>query len=623
MSNEQGAEPEAGGDQRLDDHLEPGGMSVSGFMAAKGLEGGVDLDGVRRDRSESLLGLEEDGWKYEIGEEVARGGMGSILAARDHSIRRHVALKVMRQEQRANSESVVRFVEEAQVTGQLEHPNIIPVHELGVDGVGNVFYTMKFVEGVSLQDILEDVRAGEAPALTQYPLNHLLNIFLKICDAIAFAHSKGVIHRDLKPGNIMVGRYGEVLVLDWGLAKVVGGETAADPAGEADSAPSELTLEWIKEHIDSVRQDGDSGEYLTMEGAILGTPLFMAPEQAYGRIGQLDGRTDIYALGAILYNILTLHPPVEGDTSQAVLLRVAHGQITPVSEYNSQSTAAGKLKGRDILKRRDLTMLGHCPDLRAPESLAAVAMKALAQTPADRYQSVSELQREIESYQSGHATVAEDAGFIRQFRLLIGRNKGVSLSISAAVLVLLVVAGLAFARVTREKSRAVAAGIAAEHARQQAEDSAAVAVAERQAADKARADLEYEAYFMRIALGHKKAAERSFAQLGELLDACRPEMRHWEWWHLKSLMKSDLATLAGGGGPVIDAAYSPDGKKVAAAAVEGEARVWDVADRQVLFAIGKPNGHGSVSFSPNGKVLAVGGGGTARSGSAALKTGES
>ena len=217
MSNEQGAEPEAGGDQRLGDLLEPGGMSVSGFMAAKGLEGGVDLDGVRRDRSESLLGLEEDGWKYEIGEEVARGGMGSILAARDHSIRRHVALKVMRQEQRANSESVVRFVEEAQVTGQLEHPNIIPVHELGVDGVGNVFYTMKFVEGVSLQDILEDVRAGEAPALTQYPLNHLLNIFLKICDAIAFAHSKGVIHRDLKPGNIMVGRYGEVLVLDWGL----------------------------------------------------------------------------------------------------------------------------------------------------------------------------------------------------------------------------------------------------------------------------------------------------------------------------------------------------------------------------------------------------------------------
>ncbi|MCU0728312.1 MAG: serine/threonine protein kinase, partial [Planctomycetes bacterium] len=171
--------------------------------------------------------------------EIARGGMGAIVKILDNDIRRPVAMKVILGAD--DPSRLDRFVEEAQVTGQLEHPNIVPVHELGVDAQGRVFFTMKLVKGESLQAILdriadefeEGMTAG--PARDRYPLSRLLAVFLKVCDAVAFAHSKGVIHRDLKPDNVMVGRFGEVLVMDWGLAKVTGSPDRPDrPSGEAD-----------------------------------------------------------------------------------------------------------------------------------------------------------------------------------------------------------------------------------------------------------------------------------------------------------------------------------------------------------------------------------------------------
>ena len=157
--------------------------------------------------------------KYTVGEEVARGGMGAILGAREATIDRTVAMKVMLGCDA--TEDVVRFVAEAKVTGQLEHPNIVPVHELGLNAAGQVFYTMKFVKGVTLRSVLDRLATHDASTTAKYPLPHLLTIFQKICDALAFAHSKGVVHRDLKPDNIMLGDFGEVLVMDWGLAKVI------------------------------------------------------------------------------------------------------------------------------------------------------------------------------------------------------------------------------------------------------------------------------------------------------------------------------------------------------------------------------------------------------------------
>ena len=155
--------------------------------------------------------------KYDIGAVVARGGMGAILDAREAAIKRQVAMKVMLDTN--DADDIARFVAEAQVTGQIEHPNIPPVHELGVDENGQPFYTMKMVQGITLKKVLDLMAAGTAATLGKYPLAALLTIFQKVCDAIAFAHSRGIIHRDLKPENIMLGDFGEVLVMDWGLAK--------------------------------------------------------------------------------------------------------------------------------------------------------------------------------------------------------------------------------------------------------------------------------------------------------------------------------------------------------------------------------------------------------------------
>ena len=175
------------------------------------------------------------------------------------------------------------------MTGQLEHPGIVPVHQLGVDAQGRLFYAMKLVRGTTLGEIIKRLQAGEPVAVAKYPLGTLLTIFLKVCDAVAFAHSRGVLHRDLKPENVMVGEYGEVLVMDWGLAKVVGAEK-----GEARPVPT------------GSGRLGPASPALTLDGQILGTPAYMAPEQARGEIGSLDGRTDVYSLGAILYTLLVL-----------------------------------------------------------------------------------------------------------------------------------------------------------------------------------------------------------------------------------------------------------------------------------------------------------------------------
>ena len=162
--------------------------------------------------------------RYAVGCEVARGGMGSILRATDLSIERTVAMKVALKEAAADEETLQRFTQEAKLTGQLEHPNIVPVHDLSSDEQNRPFYTMKFVQGVTLHEILANLKHGDPATVAQYSLTQLLTIFQKVCDAVAYAHANDVIHRDLKPANIMVGEYGEVLVMDWGLAKVVGGQ---------------------------------------------------------------------------------------------------------------------------------------------------------------------------------------------------------------------------------------------------------------------------------------------------------------------------------------------------------------------------------------------------------------
>ncbi len=389
--------------------------------------------------------------------ELARGGMGAVLETRDAKLGRMVAMKVLLR-RNASKEEKWRFHQEARVLGQLAHPNIVPIHDSGTDTTGQPFYTMKLVQGITLKEILTRLKAGDATTTARYPLSVLLTIFHKVCDAVAFAHSRGIIHRDLKPQNIMVGEFGEVLVMDWGLAKFLPGSpsTQTDEPPDAKTGPSEQTNASRPNADDESTLPGEyrapaddapieplcfdssdaapphpspEGIQATLEGAVMGTPHYMSPEQAQGRTGDLDERSDIFSLGGILYGLLTLHPPVDGATLADVLEKVRSANIAPPTTHTP--TASSAPAGNAL-------PLAHCPGGRVPPALSSVAMKALARDPADRYQRVAELAADIEAYQNGFATTAEDAGILTLLRLFIRRHK--TLTSAAMLMVVLSVA---------------------------------------------------------------------------------------------------------------------------------------------------------------------------------------
>jgi serine/threonine protein kinase/Leucine-rich repeat (LRR) protein len=347
---------------------------------------------IRRFLPEEILAEK----RYAIGSELARGGMGAILDARQNATQRTVAMKVMLGS--GDEGDVLRFIEEAQVTAQLDHPNIVPIYELGVDEQDQLFYTMKLVRGITLKKVLELLEQGVEATVKKYPLPALLTVFQKVCDAVAFAHSKGVIHRDLKPENIMLGDFGSVLVMDWGLAKVLGTQASSVSGAQAGSLQRSFVM--------SARANvPDSGS--TMSGTIMGTPQYMAPEQARGEVETLDARADIYALGAILFHVLHLRPGVTGEDAMEIVGKVERGEIAWDAKRHP----------------------------RIPESLLAVCRKALALDRAQRYPRVEDLQADLLAYQNGFATSAEKAGAWKQFALLVKRNKAASIGV-AAVLVL-------------------------------------------------------------------------------------------------------------------------------------------------------------------------------------------
>jgi serine/threonine protein kinase len=374
---------------------------------------------------------------YEIGQLIGRGGMGAVLEAEDASLQRKVAMKVLPQGD--SSSDVLRFINEARITGRLEHPHIVPVHTLGADEHGLPFYTMKLVRGSTLKDVLNALAHGEEEAIRTYPLSNLLTIFQKVSDGIRFAHSQRIIHRDLKPDNIMLGSYGEVLVMDWGLAKDIGlsGNGQQIPGSPSEDGPTLGA---------STAELPESLDPHTLIGDVLGTPQYMPPEQARGDVDRLDERADIYALGAILYHILTLEPPVAAGPKEQMLQRVRAGQITPPTEavqkrhsgrsrkptHKSDPHTDPASEGESVLdepsaaQEHALSHLPHLPAGHIPQSLEAVVLKALAPRAEDRYATVDELQEEIAAYQHGYATEAEHAGQLKLLYLFFKRNRAVS-----------------------------------------------------------------------------------------------------------------------------------------------------------------------------------------------------
>lgn len=299
------------------------------------------------------------GRKYKVHGIIAMGGMGAVLEAEDMAMRRRVAMKVLLDAKSA--EDVARFIEEAQITSQLEHPNIVPVYELNVNELDKPFYVMKLVRGESLAAVIKRLAAEEPAALQRYGLGDLLSILSRVCDALAFAHSKGVVHRDLKPDNIMLGEFGETVVMDWGLAKPLG--QSANGVGQGLS---------IRTVVRSVRHDHEA--IGTEIGSAIGTPQYMSPEQAAGQSHAVDARSDVYAVGALLYAILTLRPPVSGANVMETLDNVVAGRIPPITE---------------VVRRHAPK---HLPGGRLPPELIGATMKALSLDPQDRYATMREMQ---------------------------------------------------------------------------------------------------------------------------------------------------------------------------------------------------------------------------------------
>ncbi len=291
--------------------------------------------------------------RYEILERIGQGGMGVVYRARDQNLGRDVALKILR-EHAADPLAEQRLRREAEVIARLEHPGIAPVYDVGRLDNGALFYVMKLVRGRSLDQAVRAVS----------PLPQRLRFFQQICETVAFAHAHGVIHRDLKPQNVMLGEFGEVLVLDWGTAKLLRAADA-DPALPAATSVGAVA---------GRAPDSDTTTRATAHGTIIGTPAYMSPEQARGEIATLDERADVYALGAILYFLLTDAPP------------------RPAGASNSDAS----LPLESPRKLQPAT----------PRPLAAVCMKALARVAAERYPSAVALRDEIARYLAGQAVQA-------------------------------------------------------------------------------------------------------------------------------------------------------------------------------------------------------------------------
>lgn len=262
---------------------------------------GQEMPQVRLERLEGeeevpVFPLRDGGPRFEILGEIGRGGVGVVFRSIDVDLGRDVAMKVLREEHADNPEVSRRFVEEARIEGQLEHPGIVPVYDLGLQADHRPFFTMKLVKGETYSTVLS------ARKNTSDDRRRILSIFEQVCRTMAYAHDRGVVHRDLKPGNILIGSYGEVQVIDWGFAKVLAEEE--DPE-EAEPAAGRSTT-----RIGRVRSG--SGSTGSLAGTVMGTPAYMPPEQAQGKVARLDERSDVFALGAILCEILTGDPPYTG-----------------------------------------------------------------------------------------------------------------------------------------------------------------------------------------------------------------------------------------------------------------------------------------------------------------------
>lgn len=591
--------------------------------------------------------------EYELTKVLGEGGMGIVYDARQTSIDRNVAVKMLKAKSAGNQKQRAKFLAEAVVTGELDHPNIVPIYDVGSNAEGALFYSMKKVQGTPW-----------LKAIKQKTTQENIEILMKIADAVGFAHARGVVHRDLKPENVMLGEYGEVLVMDWGLAQ-----------------PSK-----------TFRKSRSITETNTMGG----TPAYMAPEMTTGPIDKIGPRSDVYLLGAMLFEILTGGPPHVAKNAMKCLMAAARNEIAPTDK-----------KGE----------------------LMDIAMKAMATNPDDRFQDVKSFQAAIRDYQShsesillanhaqehlrnansrqdyelfskavfgfqqaielwsennfaitglanaklgyaeaafqkgdldlslslldksnpGHATLigelqaaqAERDAKIKRLALL----KRIASGLAAAVFVIVTGAAIwirseqmkaeaeaeraneqakiatdarnqaqesekvaVVARIEAEQSARAesAAKVAAIEAREDAIEQKKIAVDERNKAEEAKENEEKEAYVSKIGLAASQIEKNAFTTARQVLETCKPELRNWEWGRLSYLCSQEQKSTDAIA-PVDSVAIDLSGKRFATGGWEGTARIWNLATNRLEQTLAHDCDYvHSVSFSPDGKYLATG-----------------
>ena len=368
--------------------------------------------------------------RYRVLDVLAQGGMGRVLRVWDEDLRRQVAMKVVLEPSLRGDGSEVagtertrrlaRFLEEAQITGQLDHPGIVPVHELGLDEEGRAFFTLKLVRGQELRTIFSLVRSGEEG----WNQTRALGTLLRVCEAMAFAHEHGVVHRDLKPSNIMVGRHGETYVMDWGLARL---KKAADDeswAGDSDST------DWdgiVSERHES-GSDTPGSPLVTADGEVLGTPQYMSPEQARGELDRVGPAADVYAVGAMLYELLAGKPPYPRKGPRGAPYAVVQSVIRHAPPRLSKSA--------------------H----KRPPELVAICEKAMSRRIRDRYPDMSEMAEDLRAFLEGRVVRAWRTGALVELRKWVGRNRLVA-ALLGLTFVLTLSAGLLWAWQQRQRQR--------------------------------------------------------------------------------------------------------------------------------------------------------------------------